>query len=232
MILGLICARKGSKRLPNKNLLKINNKSLLRLSVEQAVSFPNIDEVVVSTDCPNIADEGKKYGAQVPFLRPKSLSNDKAPEWKVWQHALNFYNNKNYFPKSLVILPTTAPLRKPEHITSALDLYNKTECDGVITVTESHRNPTFNIVQLDDKGYAKPAIEEKKKTYRTQDAKKFFDITTVCYVMKPYYILTNNHLFDGNIKLNHIPKEFSIDIDTSFDFEWAKFLMEKKINDI
>ena len=66
MILGLICARKGSKRLPNKNLLKINNKSLLRLSVEQAVSFPNIDEVVVSTDCPNIADEGKKYGAQVP----------------------------------------------------------------------------------------------------------------------------------------------------------------------
>ena len=227
MNLCLICARKGSKRLPNKNLLKIKNKSLLRHSIEHAMSCPNIDKVVVSTDCPSIADEGKKYGAQVPFLRPKLLSGDKTPEWKVWQHALTFYNNKNYFPTSIVILPTTAPLRKPEHILSAIELYSTTECDGVISVTESHRNPTFNMVKIDDKGYAKPAIEEKNKIYRTQDTKQFFDITTVCYVMKPDYILRNNHLFDGKIKINHIPKEFSIDIDTNFDFEWAKFLMEK-----
>ena len=58
----------------------------------------------------------------------------------------------------------------------------------------------------------------------------FYDITTVCYVMKPDFILNNNYMFDGKIKLNHIPKENSIDIDNMIDLEWARFMINKVSN--
>ena len=91
MILCLICARKGSKRLPGKNLMKINDRSLLRHAIDHAKLCQSIDEIIISTDCKKIAAEGKKFGAKVPFLRPDALATDTAPEWKVWQHALQFY---------------------------------------------------------------------------------------------------------------------------------------------
>ncbi|MDC1280929.1 acylneuraminate cytidylyltransferase family protein [bacterium] len=232
MILSLICARKGSKRLPGKNLIKINNKSLLAHSINHAKSCKNIDEVIISTDCEKIAEEGKKCGAIIPFLRPESLSRDDTPEWKVWQHALQFYNQQKIYPSTLVILPTTAPLRRIEDIDAALKIYNSSLCDGVISVTESYRNPTFNMVKEDSQGFAKIAMPLEKKIYRTQDAELFYDITTVCYVMKPYFVSNNNYLFDGKIKLNHIPKENSVDIDTKLDLEWAKFLMNNLNNNL
>tara|TARA_A100001015_G_C15020690_1_gene727836 strand:- start:203 stop:907 length:705 start_codon:yes stop_codon:yes gene_type:complete len=227
MIICLICARKGSKRLPRKNLLKIKNKSLLAHSIIHAKSIQEINDVVVSTDCKEIAEEGKMYGAKVPFLRPRSLAKDDTPEWEVWQHALKHYNNKNIFPTTIIILPTTAPLRKKDNIKSALEIYNSSYCDGVISVTESNRNPTFNMVKENSLGFAELAIKPEKKIFRAQDAKPFFDVTTVCYVMRPSFILSSNSIFDGNIKLNHIPKENSVDIDTELDLKWANFLIDE-----
>ena len=89
MILGLICARKGSKRLPDKNLRKINNKTLLSHTIEHARKINIIDKIILSTDCPTIAEEGQICGAEVPFMRPEELAKDDT-EWKVWQHALNW----------------------------------------------------------------------------------------------------------------------------------------------
>ena len=155
---------------------------------------------------------------------------DDTPEWKVWQHAIKFYNNKAIFPSALVILPTTAPLRKIENIKTALNIYHTVECDGVISVTESFRNPTFNMVKKNKQGFAELAIPTKDKIFRTQDADLFYDVTTVCYVMNPTFVLQNNYLFDGRIKMNHISKENSVDIDNELDLKWAKFMM-KSIKD-
>ena len=94
MILSLICARKGSKRLPDKNLRKINNKTLLSHSIEHAKETNIIDKIILSTDCPIIAEEGQICGAEVPFMRPEALAKDDTPEWKVWQHALNYLKLK------------------------------------------------------------------------------------------------------------------------------------------
>ena len=230
MILCLICARKGSKRLPGKNLKLIDKVSLLARSILHAKSCKCIDEVIVSTDCNDIATEAKKFRAKVPFIRPPSLALDDTPEWKVWQHAIKFYNNKDIFPSTLVILPTTAPLRKIENIKTALNIYHTVECDGVISVTESFRNPTFNMVKKNKQGFAELAIPTKDKIFRTQDADLFYDVTTVCYVMNPTFVLQNDYLFDGRIKMNHICKENSADIDSELDLKWAKFMI-KSIKD-
>ena len=223
MILGLICARKNSKRLPGKNLLKINNKSLLARSVEQGISCKKIDKVIVSTDCPIIAQEGKKYGADIPFLRPSSLALDKTPEWKVWKYTIEHFGSSQV--TALVILPTTAPLRQVGDIDNAINIYNNQSCDGVLTVTEATSNPSFNMVIENKYRFAELAVPLKKKFHRSQDAPKYFDITTVCYVMNPDFILNKKNMFEGNLKLNFIPKERSVDIDTEMDFLWAKFLL-------
>ena len=222
MILCLICARQGSKRLPKKNLKQINNVSLLGISINQAKTCPEIDEVIVSTDCEEISREAEAFGANVPFLRPPKLAEDQTPEWKVWQHALNFYKDEKL--KALVILPTTAPLRDKIDIESAINIFKSNICDGVLSVADSYRNPSFNMVKENSHKYAQLAIEPSKNIYRTQDAEKYFDLTTVCYVMNPDFVLKNNHMFDGKLKLNYVPKERSIDIDTELDLLWAQFL--------
>ena len=222
MILGLICARKGSKRLPNKNLRKINNKTLLSHTIEHAKDTNIIDKIILSTDCPIIAEEGQICGAEVPFIRPEALAKDDTPEWKVWQHALNFLKLEKI--GILVILPTTAPLRNKDDIISAINIFKSNTCDGVLSVTNSHRNPTFNIVKENKNKFAQIAIQSSTNLFRSQDAENFFDVTTVCYVMNPKFVLNNNNMFEGNLKLNHVPKERSIDIDTEFDLLLANLL--------
>ena len=224
MISCLICARGGSKRLPGKNLLKINNKSLLAHSISHAQSCKNINELILSTDCVNIANEGKKYGAKVPFLRPEHLAKDNTPEWEVWQHAITNFKLEKI--KMVVILPTTAPLRNKIDIEKAIDIYNSNDCDGVISVTDSYRNPSFNIIRENNEKYAEIAIKTTNKIFRSQDAEKYFDMTTVCYIMNPNFVLKNNNMFEGKLKLNYVPKERSVDIDTELDLLWAKFLFK------
>ena len=68
---------------------------------------------------------------------------------------------------------------------------------------------------------------EGKKVFRRQDAKKFFDVTTVCYVVDPKFVLEHSHLLDGKILMHYVPPERSIDIDNQLDFEIAEFLFNR-----
>ena len=96
----LICiipARKGSKGLKNKNIKKLRNIPLIAWSILTAKKCKLIDELIVSTDSIEISKIAKKYGAKVPFIRPKKLANDKSSTFSVLKHAINFYKNKNIF---------------------------------------------------------------------------------------------------------------------------------------
>ena len=189
-----------------------------------------INRVVVSTDCEQIAKVASDYGAEVPFLRPSVLASDESPEWLSWQHALRMVlKDKKTLPKMMISLPVTSPLRNKVDIENCINVYEKKNADIVISVTESNRNPYFNMVKVNDDGLVEELIKQKKKIYRTQDAPKIFDITTVAYVANPHYVLNEKSMFNGKMYYNEIPKERSIDIDTPFDFEIAKYLMRKKI---
>ena len=98
--LAIICARSGSKGLKNKNILKIAGVPLIGHSIKMAKSLKNISKVIVSTDSKKIASIAKKFGAEVPFLRPKDLSTDKSREIDAWKHAIDFYKKK----KSILIV--------------------------------------------------------------------------------------------------------------------------------
>ena len=94
-ILGLICARGGSKGLPGKNIKILSGKPLIAWSIKRALDLKiSLFKLVVSTDDINIAEIAKKFGAEVPFLRPQNIANEKASKFSVWKHALNFVEEK------------------------------------------------------------------------------------------------------------------------------------------
>lgn len=227
-MLCLICARSGSKGLKNKNILKIQKKSLLQITIELAKKIKQVKKIVLSTDSKLIAKIGKKYGAIVPFLRPKNLSNDKTPEWKVWQHAIKmvqvFFNFND-----VLILPVVSPLKNTEDIKKMLKMYKKNKNSCVIGVSESSHNPFFNMVTLDKKKNVKIAIQKQKEFFRRQDAPKVYDISTTGYILSKKNILEKKSIFECNLKAEIIAKERSIDIDTKLDFLIAKYLYERKI---
>jgi CMP-N-acetylneuraminic acid synthetase len=227
-IVALICARGGSKGIKNKNLLKINNKSLLRISIEQAKKITKIKKIFVSTDSKKIAKEAIKYGAIVPFMRPKKLASDSSSEILVWKHAINFlHNNLKIKPKCIISLPVTSPLRKISDIKLSLKKFLKKNLDILFTATKSQKNPYFNIIKK-RKNRVVTSINSKKKIHRRQDAPECFDLCTVCYIFKPEYILRSKNLFSGKADFFEVSKKSSLDIDTKFDYDIAKFLYKRK----
>mgnify|MGYP000002799609 CR=1 FL=1 len=228
-MLCLICARSGSKGLKNKNILKINNKSLLQITIELAKKIKAIKHIVLSTDSKKIAELGKRFGAEIPFLRPRFLSTDTAPEWKVWQHAIH-QCEKKYIFNDVLILPVVSPLKTKKDIDKVINMHKKNKKKCVITVTNSSRNPYFNMVTLDKERNAKIVLKKKKKIHRRQDTPAVFDICTVAYLLNKKLITRKKSLFDCKVVAQLIPKKRSIDIDDQIDFKIAKYLYEKKIS--
>jgi N-acylneuraminate cytidylyltransferase len=228
-IAAFIFARGGSKGLPGKNIMPLGSKPLIAWAIEQAKAVKRIERVIVSTDCPQIADVAKAFGAEVPFLRPTNLAQDSSPEWFAWQHALTFLmENEGKIPDVMVSVPTTAPLRKPVDIENCLDEFLKGAADAVITVSEAHRSPYFNMVKFNEDGTVNLVISNHEKIARRQDSPKVYDISTVAYILNSKFVLENNSIFDGRVRSVMVPVERAIDIDTLLDFQIAEFLLKKR----
>ncbi len=224
-ILCLICARSGSKGVKNKNIKKFHGKPLIYWTIKQAKSLPEIKDVFISTDSKKIVNVAKKYGAKVPFLRPKKLAKDNSKEWDVWKHAINFFESKKKYFETILVLPVTSPLRNKNDIRNCINKFKKQKkkVDAIVTITDSSRNPYFNIVS-ENNGFINLVKGSNKKYFTRGTAPKVYDLCTVAYLVKTRLIKTKRHLFDGKIKSVYIPKERSVDIDTPIDFKFAEFL--------
>jgi len=222
-----ILARGGSKGVPRKNIRMLMGKPLIAYSIEAALSSDLIDRVIVSTDDSEIADISRKFGAEVPFMRPKELALDDTPEWLAWRHAiiaLDLRNENDIF----ISIPPTSPMRSVEDIDKCINLLLNSDADIVITIKTAARNPYFNMVTINSEGYIELSSKSNRPIYRRQDAPPVFDITTVAYAVRPEFILSSNSIFDGRVKAVVVPEERAIDIDTTLDFEFAEFLISKK----
>ena len=221
-----IFARGGSKGLPGKNIRPLNGKPLIVWSIEHALAVKRIDRVIVSTDSDEIAELARQYGAEVPFMRPAELAGDNSPEWLAWRHALNYLKESTgALPEVMVSVPTTAPLRLPIDIENCLDEYEKGNADMVITVTDAHRSPYFNMVKTNAGGSVGLVNPPQSTIARRQDAPVVYDMATVCYVANPEFVMTHNATFEGKVKAVNIPTERAIDIDTLLDFQIAESLL-------
>jgi N-acylneuraminate cytidylyltransferase len=225
-IVAFIFARGGSKGLPGKNIRILGGKPLIAWSIEHAFAVKCIDRVLVSTDSDDIAAVALQYGAEVPFIRPAELAGDTSPEWLAWRHALNFLRETTgELPDVMVSAPTTAPLRLPQDIENCLAEYKKRDTDIVITITDAHRSPYFNMVVANEDGLVELVVQPQLALARRQDVPIVYDVATVCYVVRPEFVMSHGSIFEGRVRSVYVPAERAIDIDTLLDFQIAEHLM-------
>jgi CMP-N-acetylneuraminic acid synthetase len=223
-----IFARGGSKGLPGKNIKLLAGKPLIAHSIETARAIPRIETVIVSTDDESIARVARAFGAETPFLRPSELATDRAPEWLAWQHAIRWFEQHRGPFDVFVSLPATAPFRTSDDVERCLNcLLENEETDIIVTGCEASRSPYFNMVQAEQDGTVRLAIEGHAYANR-QEAPKLFDMTTLAYVARPSFVISSTRVFDGKVRLVEVPPERALDIDTPLDFEMAEFLASRK----
>lgn len=222
-----IFARGGSKGVPRKNIRMLAGKPLIAHAIDMARASRFIDRVFVSTEDEEIATVARRYGAEVPFIRPADLARDESPEWLSWQHAIRTLCGEDgkHAWKAFVSVPTTSPLRSVIDVDDCIKMFLESDADVVIAVRPAGRNPYFNMVTLDDKGYARLVIPPLKTVFCRQDVPSVYDMTTIAYVARPEFVLRADSIFQGKVMARIMPSERSLDIDTELDLEIAEFLL-------
>ncbi len=142
-VLALIPARGGSKSIPHKNIYPIRGKPLIAYTIIEAKRAKLISRVIVSTDDERIAAVARRYGAEVPFLRPKRYAGDLTPDLPVFQHAIRWlWRHERYRPDVIVHLWPTSPLRFAGHIDQGINLLiAHPEADSVRSVSMPPQTP-------------------------------------------------------------------------------------------
>jgi len=225
-ILGLIPARGGSKRLPGKNIRPLLGKPLIAWTIEQALESKYLDRVIVSTDSKEIAEISKKYGADVPFIRPYELATDESKSIDVSLHVIKWMeeNHKSY--DLLMLLQPTSPLRNSSDIDKAIELFFEKDASAIISVCETENHPYWsNILPPDHcmKNFLKKHLSNKNK----QDLPVFYRLNGAIYLAYWNYLKQNKTFFGSNTFAYVMPKERSLDIDEELDFIQAEILMER-----
>ena len=223
----IIPARGGSKGVPKKNIKKINGKPLLGYVIESALKSKIFSHVIVSTEDNEIAKIAKKFGADVPFKRPKSLASDYAPMDKVLLHAIKTLYKLDYDFDIFVWRDATTPFIRSVDIQESIKTLKKNNASIVTGVYRQHLNPYFNIVEKNSNGFLKLCKPLKIKARSRQEAPPVFQLNGLyVYDAKKFLKLKKTDL--SKTLPHEIPVETGLMIDTEFEFEIAKFFIEQK----
>ena len=180
------------------------------------------------TDDDEIAYISKQYGAEIPFMRPKSLGGDSISTNQVIEHALKTIKEQTgKMPDIICLLQCTSPLRDVEDIDGTIEKLINSDFDASISVSEVDSNPYWSNVFEGEK--LKYFIEEGKKIKRRQDLPKIYEINGAVYVTKTDAFFRENNIECENMTGYIMKKENSIDIDTMIDFKMAELMLKNKI---
>lgn len=225
-ILGLIPARGGSKGIKNKNIVDLCGKPLIAYTIDAACNSSYIDNIVVTTDSENIAEISKKWGGEVPFLRPKELAEDTSTTLEAVLHAIRILENKGQLFDVLVLLQPTSPLRTTEDIDNAIRIFFEKGRQAVVGVSEVDDHPIL-VRTLGKKGKLEKLLS-LNSTCRRQDMPKYYRVNGSLYVNS----IANLNL-DTSFNDNEIPyvmeKDHSIDIDEIQDLYMVEYYLKNKI---
>jgi CMP-N-acetylneuraminic acid synthetase len=234
MIVGLITARGGSKRLPRKNLLPCAGRPLLAWTC-MAAKASQLDRVVLSTDDEEIAGIGRDWGVEVPFLRPAELSGDSATSLAVAQHALQALDTAATPIEAIVLLQPTSPLRQATDIDNAVALFRSQRPTAVVTAFRlpDHLHPAKLMVTRDDAAY--PFIDDlpAQSPHRAMaDQRPSLLVRNgPAVLVSGAQTLTRGSLYGDRILVSEMPVDRSIDIDTAEDFAQAEAALRQMYPD-
>ena len=218
-ILAFIPARKGSKRIKEKNGVLINEKPMFEYSIEVAKKSKYIDKIIFSTDSKEWLEYAQSLGCEKNKLRPKELSEDTSRTIDVMLYEIEKMKLNDF--DAIVLLQPTSPYRTVELLDNAIEEYFKTET-SLITIVEAKEQPILMRKIVDGR---LTKIIRDSSDIRSQDFEKIYKVIGNIYV-------NNIKNLNRDIVLNEneigfiIDEKFNIDIDVMEDFEKAKKIME------
>jgi len=223
-----ICARGGSKGVPNKNIRILMDKPLIVHTLDQAHATNLFDAIAVSSDSDDILNCAHNWGCDYVIKRPNELATDEAPKLPAVRHCfteVERLTDKLY--DTLVDLDATSPLRTPDDIRQAVEFLEIGGAGNVISVMPSRRSPYFNMVEIGEVGSVHLSKLLAKNIYRRQDAPKSYDMNASIYVWNRESLFQDEAVINTNTRAYIMPEERSIDIDSELDFLFVEFLMKR-----
>lgn len=223
----MIPARSGSKGIPDKNIFKLNKKPLLAYSISTAKQSRYINRVVVTTDSKKYAEICQTYEAEVPFVRPKEISQDDIHAVFPVIHCVEWLQkNENYNPDIIVMLLPTSPLRQTLHVDQAIELYLKHKNGSVISLTEAEKPPQY--IRTIRNGLLHPyEVTNNSPNFQRQELENYYQLNGSIYVTSKETLLKHKTFHVNDIYPYIMDREHSIDINSHFDLKIAEALLKE-----
>jgi len=214
-VLAVIPARGNSKSIPRKNIREFAGHPLIAFSIAAARQANLVTRVIVSTDDPEIAEVSKKYGAEVPFIRPANIAEDATLDLPVFEHALKWLReNEDYSPGVVVQLRPTSPIRPAAMV------------DEVVRLLLEHPEADSVRGKIDQQGVMKPLLEVEgiKEPYNAprQDLPLTYWQTGHIDAIRPRAILEKGSMSGDVILPFLVDPVYTVDIDTLLDWQRAE----------
>lgn len=234
MVYGIVPARGGSKGIPGKNIKLLGGYPLIAYTIAASKMTKNISRTIVSTDSAEIASIAKKYGAEVPFLRPAELAGDKSPDIDFVLHVINwFQRNEKKIPEYLIHLRPTTPLRDPAVIVQAIEeIKNNAEATSLRSGHPASESP-FKWFLRDAQGFFKGILPEYSNDFINLPRQSFPTVYIpdgYVDVLKTAFI-TESRTLHGNRVVGFVSPT-CVEVDSVEEFEALEFELQKGGNTV
>lgn len=232
-VLGVVGARSGSKTIPHKNIKPLLGKPLMGWIIEAAKASPLVSRVIVSTDSPEYAKVARQCGAEVPFLRPRELAEDRVPDFDYLYHAADWlYVNENWKADVILRLPPTTPLCRPEHINACVKLLcEDLSADSSRTVAPASKHP-YKLWRINGE-YLEPflsheftGLKDAHNMPRQSFPAAYQHVDVIA--LRWHTLIEDKSMAGKKVRYHVISKTDAIDIDSEIDFLIAENLLKTR----
>lgn len=229
-ILCLVAARGKSKRIKNKNMVKLCGKPLIYWTLNEAKKSKYIDDICVNSDSKKILDYCKLNKIKTLIKRPAKLASAKSDKWDTVKFTYKYLKSlgKNY--DYILLLQPTSPLRKVSHIDECIENIKNDNIDGLISVcrTECPNEWTSKINKNKDyKNFKKGILKYKKDILKNRFTYSYRPNGAIV-IFKSKLSLKKNFIFSSKFKIFEMERKYSVDVDSTIDLFIAEKMMKIK----
>jgi N-acylneuraminate cytidylyltransferase/CMP-N,N'-diacetyllegionaminic acid synthase len=230
-VLFVLVARGGSRGLPRKNLLRLGGLSLVALKAIAARRSGVCSRLIVSSDDPEIQDEARRYGADVPFDRPAELATDGAPTSAVVLHAMSEVERARDGPyEAVMVLEPSSPFARPSDLADAVRLMREKSATLVVGVRRVDVSSVF-VGPLDAEGRITAIIDKMRglRDVRRQAFEPEYTPNGTFYLARWDALKRTGDLYHDRERSYGLvmPYEYSIEIDELRHYRYAEFLVDR-----
>lgn len=224
----LIPAKAGSTRLPRKNIRPLHGISLLGRTIRRAQALTCIERICVSTEDEEVAAEARKFGVEIPFMRPAHLARDPAGVVDVALHALDWLGAKGEFFETLMILLPTSPFCKVADIEGAVRTYIDQGVDFLMSVSQESHSPLYSLILKDGKlSPLHPEWLNRTGAKEYREVPKIVRCNGAVTIVNVDAFRRERNYYGYPLAAYEMPAERGVDIDTELDFKFAEFLADR-----